>query len=287
MAASGYRNPHGSMKQKGKIAWKSLGLRVLRLLAGKLGIRGRSAMTKPQLVRELEKVTRASAKARAQALAAVKALERQATSKPTAPPPPPPPPPPPAEPYVDRGKPIPDTYGRDTLRLMARDPEWVFAYWELTPERIQQLRSRFSNLHERTWELKLTNLKTGEVEHIAIFLGACNWYLHVKPRGVYQAELGFRDGGLFIKVLDSNPVRTPADAISERADEEWMVMRRDLLRMLHLTHERELFGEDRPLASAERYKEVTQEQLEVLRRAEREARELGASGGVPSSRRKR
>lgn len=271
------------MKRTTKIAWKTLGVRVLRMLAAKLGIRGRSAMTKPQLVRELDRVTRASRKARAQALAAVKTIASTPASKPQAAPAPPPPPPPPAAPFVDRGKPIPDTYGRDTLRLLARDPEWLYAYWEITPQRIQQLRSRFTDLHERAWEIKLTNMKTGQVEHIAIFLGACNWYLHVKPRGVYQAELGFRDGGLFIKVLDSNPVRTPGDSISERADEEWMILRRDLLRMVHLSHERELFGEDRPLASAERYKEVTREQLELLRQAEREARTLGASGGVPTS----
>lgn len=271
------------MKKPTTIAWKTLGVRVLRMLAAKLGIRGRSAMTKPQLVRELERVTRASKKARAQALAAVKVIATTPASKPPAAPPPPPPPPPPAAPFVDRGKPIPDTYGRDTLRLLARDPEWLYAYWELTPQRMQQLRSRFTDLHERTWEIKLTNMKNGQVEHIAIFLGACNWYLHVKPRGVYQAELGFRDGGLFIKVLDSNPVRTPGDSISERADEEWMILRRDLLRMLHLSHERELFGADRPVASAERYKEVTREQLELLRQAEREARTLGASGGVPTS----
>lgn len=259
------------MKKPTTIAWKALGVRVLRMLAAKLGIRGRSAMTKPQLVRELERVTRASRKARAQALAAVKVIASTPASKPA------------AAPFIDRGKPIPDTYGRDTLRLLARDPEWLYAYWEITPERMRQLRSRFNDLHERTWEIKLTNMKNGLVEHIAIFLGACNWYLHVKPRGVYQAELGFRDGGLFIKVLDSNPVRTPGDAISERADEEWMILRRDLLRMLHLSHERELFGTDRPLASAERYKEVTREQLELLRQAEREARTLGASGGVPTS----
>jgi len=273
------------MKKATAITWKALGVRVLRTLAAKLGIRGRSTMTKPQLVRELQRVTRTSTKARAQALAAVKVMASTPASKPKAPPPPPtpPPPPPPAAPFIDRGKPIPDVYGHDTLRLLARDPEWLYAYWEITPQRIQQLRSRFSNLHERSWEIKLTNMKNGQVEHIAVFLGACNWYLHVAPRGVYQAELGFRDGGLFIKVLDSNPVRTPGDAISERADEEWMVVRRDLLRMLHLSHERELFGDDRPLASAERYKEVTREQLELLQQAEREARTLGASGGAPTS----
>jgi len=271
------------MKKPTAITWKALGVRVLRTLAGKLGIRGRSAMTKPQLVRELQRITRTNTKARAQALAAVKVIAGTPASRPRPAPAAPPPPPAPAAPFIDRGKPIPDAYGHDTLRLLARDPEWLYAYWELTPQRMQQLRSRFHNLHERTWELKLVNMKNGKVEHVAVFLGACSWYLHVTPRGVYQAELGFRDGGLFIKVLDSNPVRMPGDAISERADEEWMVLRRDLMRMLHLAHERELFGADRPLTSAERYKDVTREQLEVLRQAEREARQLGASGGVPSS----
>jgi hypothetical protein len=271
-----------------EISWKTMSLRTLRKLAALLGISGRSAMSKQQLTGSLRKQMRASKKAESTVAAAIKqsgvAHAPASTSKPAAPPPPPPPAPrAPAVPYIDRGRPIPDAYGSDTLRLMPRDPEWLFVYWELTPHRLRQLRSRFIELHEKPWHIRLHDMATGTVHATPVFLGACNWYLQVKPRGAYRAELGFMDGDVFVAVLTSNTVKTPGNAISERGDEHWMVLKRDLLRMLHLGHEADLFGPERPIGSAERFKEVTREQIEILEKLAEEARTLGASGGASSS----
>ncbi len=266
-----------------------MSMRTLRALAALLGITGRSAMSKQQLTGSLRKQMRASKKAETAVAAAVKkigvARAPASTSKPAAPPPPPPSAAPaaPAGPYIDHGRPIPDAYGADILRLMPRDPEWLFVYWELTPQRLRQLRSRFIELHEKPWHIRLHDMATGEMHATAVFLEACNWYLHVTPRGTYRAELGFMDGNMFVAVLTSNTVKTPGNAISERVDERWLVLKRDLLHMLHLGHEAELFGPERPIASTERFKEVTREQIEILEKLAEEARTLGASGGAGSS----
>jgi len=192
--------------------------------------------------------------------------------------------PPPALPYIDRGKPIPDVYDRDVLRMLARDPEWVFVYWEVTPQRIRQLQSRFVNLHTKPWKVKLVDTSSGEEQVTPIFLGASNWYLPARPRTPYRAELGFMDGSLFVKVLVSNEVRTPADTVSERGDEEWMILRRDLMRMLHLEHEKDLFGMGRPFASADRFRDLESEEAVMLERLAQQARRLGSSMNVPAKR---
>jgi hypothetical protein len=271
-----------------QISWKTLTLTSLRKLASLLGVKGRSRMTRQQLVTTLRKQVRSSPAAR-------NALAQGAASLPTAPapaaagasktrpaPPPPAPQPTPtpaiAPMFLDRGRPIPDTYGVDTLRLMPRDPEWIYAYWEITPRRLRQLRSRFSALHEKPWQLRLVDVTNGNVNNIPVFLDACSWYLHVRPRNTYRVELGFVDGGIFVAVLNSNVIKTPANAISTHSDERWLTLKRDLLRMLHLSHEADLFGPDRPVASAERFREITEEQLRMLERLAESARTLGASG---------
>jgi hypothetical protein len=257
---------------------------MLRRLARLVGVKGRSTMNRAALVKELKRETQASAQTRKQVAEIVRALPQKQRGASSSRPPAPPPaaPAPPQEPYIDRGKPIPQTYGRDVLRLMARDPEWIFAYWELTPHRLRQLRSRFSDLHARNWKLRLFDLTAKTEELVDIFLGACSWYLHVHPRRVYKVELGFADGNSFIAVLSSNSTKAPANAISERGDEEWMIMRRDLMRMLHLGDENELFSPQRPRTSEERYREVTREQIELLKQQAAAARKLGASGGAHS-----
>ena len=191
------------------------------------------------------------------------------------------PPVPPPPPFMDRGRPIPDTYGHDVLRMMARDPEWIFLYWEVTPHRMRQLQSRFANLHAKPWRVKLIDTDANIAHDSPVFLDACSWYLPVKPRTTYRAELGFMDGGLFVKVLSSNEVKTPADTVSDCGDEQWMIQRSDLMRMLHLQDEKDLFGPGRPFASVERFREVSIEEMAVLERLARQVRSVGASGNVP------
>jgi len=42
---------------------------------------------------------------------------------------------------LDATSPLPDSYGDDRLVMIARDPNTFFAYWEITPERTEHIRS--------------------------------------------------------------------------------------------------------------------------------------------------
>jgi len=46
-----------------------------------------------------------------------------------------------AEFSVDAGSPLPEGYGDNYLVIMSRDPFWLFAYWEITHERAEQIRT--------------------------------------------------------------------------------------------------------------------------------------------------
>ncbi|GMV79908.1 MAG: hypothetical protein AMXMBFR7_10920 [Planctomycetota bacterium] len=147
---------------------------------------------------------------------------------PLAPPPPPPPAAPVAEPlpatFIDRGLPIPDSYGWDRMVALPKDPQWIFTYWELTGGRIDDIR------HDRgqgfidacAWVLRLHRIDEDLAVDLEIDPSIGNWYLHVGKTGTYQVELGLLSpDGEWISLVASQLVRTPGEAPSEIYDEQW------------------------------------------------------------------
>jgi hypothetical protein len=93
--------------------------------------------------------------------------------------------------------------------LMARDPNWLYVYWDPTEE--QQVRlwsSRAPML--RVMEMRAGN-RAREIGRIALPQGANSWYLQVDaPGATYRAELGtVSPQGRFQVVLTSGPEATP------------------------------------------------------------------------------
>jgi len=124
--------------------------------------------------------------------------------------------------------PIPERYGEDCLTLLPRDPEWLFSYWEITEDTLKRVHKELGENFSRakpTLRMHLLKDKTRSFFDVEIFLNANNWYVQVPESGVeYEAELGFKYGMAFHRVLKSNTVRTPSDCISEEIDERWMVV---------------------------------------------------------------
>ena len=59
---------------------------------------------------------------------------------------------------------------------------------------------------------------------VKINLVANNWYLDfLAPNKSYIAEMGYFRNGNFTKVLRSNSVITPRDAVSDQIDQDWML----------------------------------------------------------------
>jgi hypothetical protein len=121
----------------------------------------------------------------------------------------------------DPGLPIPDRYSRDRLVLMVQDPQHVFAYWEVTPERLEEVRRHAGD--NATPVLVL--MTSGGNEQREIDLRGGNYYLSVSPNGSYQAQLALRDRhGRLHALAISNQITTPAASVSPRTDEQWMAV---------------------------------------------------------------
>ncbi|MBE3571747.1 MAG: DUF4912 domain-containing protein [Moorella humiferrea] len=129
-------------------------------------------------------------------------------------------------------KELPQKYGKDEIVLMVKDPYWLYAYWELSDAKKEELKNRFGL---SAWEksrplLRIYDLTNNPYDflhapffEIAITEMADNWYIHTgKPCSTFCVDLGrwFPEHG-FVTIARSNIVTTPADRPSEVIDPLW------------------------------------------------------------------
>lgn len=130
---------------------------------------------------------------------------------------------------LDGNEALPQYYGKDRLVLLPKDPNWIFAYWELNPGTRRQIENRVQkpwnllDLNLRVHRLQMLEEKEEDFFDIRIVPSADNWYINTNgPDRKYFVELGvFLEGGHFLSILQSNTVTTPRDDISDIIDENW------------------------------------------------------------------
>jgi hypothetical protein len=108
---------------------------------------------------------------------------------------------------------FPESYGVNRVRLLVRDPEWVFAYWDVSPETMKGLTK---SLGERALALSRLTLRvldpvSGGMSDILLPPGARWWYIRTDAaRRTYRAEIGITlPSGEFRQLAESNAVVTP------------------------------------------------------------------------------
>lgn len=128
---------------------------------------------------------------------------------------------------------IPRSYGDTRIVAMARDPYWLFVYWEIGETFKDEVRRRHG---QQAWDAArlvlrvydATNLyfyESRQAMEITINNFASNWYIHTgQPNHSYLVELGgFLPDGTYIFIARSNMVTTPRDDVSEVVDIEWLL----------------------------------------------------------------
>src|SRR5207249_1155995 len=111
---------------------------------------------------------------------------------------------------------LPPAYGTQKLFLAARDPHWLYAYWDLTDEQQQQHNSLA--LHQHLVLRIRAETALGAAPHeVHLNPESRHWFVYVANGGTkYLAELGYYDpNGQWVMVAASEPAMTPPDNISE------------------------------------------------------------------------
>jgi hypothetical protein len=133
---------------------------------------------------------------------------------------------------------LPERYYDNKLVLMARDPYWCYAYWDISPEVMAQNTRAVKDEWGRHWlvlrvydvtGVSFDGTNSNKYIDISVTGDANNWYLNVWEAGkTYLVELGFKTtDGHFISIARSNQVGTPLDSVSTIIEEEWMSVDED------------------------------------------------------------
>jgi hypothetical protein len=132
--------------------------------------------------------------------------------------------------YIDRGLPIPDTYGLDRLVALVRDPLCVYGYWDLTGPKLPELRDQRGQafIDACAWVLRIYRINEDVAVDIEIDPSAGCWYVNVGEPGLYQMELALLSpDGEWISLLVSQISETPLNAPSSVTDDEWRLRPED------------------------------------------------------------
>ncbi len=131
---------------------------------------------------------------------------------------------------------LPDSYNDTRLVLMVRDPEWLFAYWEIGQHHWEEIVHNYGetaasrdNLTLRVFEI------SDQMEHFDIKVGsfAQDWHIRVgKSQTPFYCQLGIKYYQEFIPLAVSNTVITPRNSFSTLVDEEWMLVNSHEQRLL-------------------------------------------------------
>ncbi|MGC3989508.1 MAG: DUF4912 domain-containing protein [Chthoniobacteraceae bacterium] len=138
--------------------------------------------------------------------------------------------------FEDLG-PLPETYHEDVLYLVARDPHWLFAYWDVN----------WTVAGSAKYYLKIFVSGKIEVATVEIKPEARNWYVEVgNASTTYFAELGFFDEyGIWVSLATSGEATTPSSGISqeEAADFATVPFHLTLQRLIEMLKEQMEEGE--------------------------------------------
>jgi hypothetical protein len=110
---------------------------------------------------------------------------------------------------------LPEAYGTGKLVLAARDPHWLYAQWDLTPQQQQQSNALSADRHlvVRVYPGKVVERPIREVH---VHPESRHWFIHVdRAETQYIAELGYYlPERQWVGVSTSAPTVTPAETVS-------------------------------------------------------------------------
>ncbi len=123
---------------------------------------------------------------------------------------------PPAQPAPTVTSELPDAYGTQQLFLTARDPHWLFAYWDLTQAQLKKYNALSIDRH-LVLQIYREALEGEAITKIHVHPESRDWFVPVPDAGAkYLADLGYFDAKRrWVSVARSAATLTPPENLSE------------------------------------------------------------------------
>jgi hypothetical protein len=118
--------------------------------------------------------------------------------------------------YENLGE-LPDVYGTRKLYLVARDPHWLYAYWDLTPGQIGDAERQS---HDGKVFLQVYAANGERLQQFHVSPWTREWYVGVhRPGQTFYAEVGYyRHDGNFEVITRSPGATAPRGSLSWRTE---------------------------------------------------------------------
>lgn len=174
---------------------------------------------------------------------------------------------------------FPHGYGDNRIVLLARDPWWIFAYWEIRNDREEDVRRKIEASADtadrsilRVYDVTDINFNGSNAHSffdIELKGLANSWYINVGvPDRSWIAEIGIRTKkGVFYMLARSNAIKTPRFGMSDKLDAEWAMPEDEYWKMFGLSGG---FG-------------IGKGSLEVREMLKKKMEEQVSSGGISSA----
>lgn len=145
----------------------------------------------------------------------------------------------PPDPVKEHVPDLPRNYNDTNITVMARDPETVYSYWEVSEERKTHLKETYGSkwdnstpvvrLYDVTGVEDFDGNNANNFKDVAINDHADSWYAHTgTPDRIYCADLGRKlNDDTFVMIARSNYTYTPRNTLSDRVDPKWMMVSLD------------------------------------------------------------
>lgn len=132
--------------------------------------------------------------------------------------------------YEELGQ-LPESYGVNSIFLIARDPQWLFTYWDIDWSGFPANAAKDG---AKKIFLKVFSGDDHEEATIEVNPGAKNWYIPVsRSATTYHVEIGYTgEKGKWTSIARSGSATTPADALSAEESVEFATL------PFHLTFQR-------------------------------------------------
>ncbi len=129
---------------------------------------------------------------------------------------------------------FPGFYNETCLTAMARDPHWLYVYWEVESAALEEMKRKLGGEYSRSSTIlrvyDVTDiLFNGNNAHRCFDINLSrltnSWYIHTGEAGrAWIIDIGvLTAGGNFYLFARSNTTKTPPDRVSDLQDEAWML----------------------------------------------------------------
>jgi len=146
---------------------------------------------------------------------------------------------------------LPEAYGTKELLLVARDPHWLYAHWDLSREQQQEYNARSADGH-LILRVHADTIGGPLAAQVHVHPESRHWFVHVERGGTrYLAELGYNQpNGKWVTISVSGATLTPPDDVSTETTVQFATIPVDVPFKQLAAMVKTLAAENVPLAEA-------------------------------------